>query len=44
MFILQICQVIFHWENKFPGLVSVAELVEVLKEANLHDIAMKLDQ
>ena len=44
MFVLQIYQVIFQWENKFRGGVSVAELVEVLKEANLHEVAMKLDQ
>ena len=44
MFILEIYQVIFYWEKKFRGRASVEELVEVLKKANLHDVAMKLDQ
>ena len=44
MFILQIYQVIFYWEKKFRGPVSVVELVEVLKVANLYEVAMKLDQ
>ena len=44
MFVLQIYRVILQWENRFKGPVLVGELVEVLNEANLHEVAWKLDQ
>jgi len=41
-YIFQIYRVIYQWENKFPGQVTVGELVEVLKKANLLNVAVKL--